>query len=252
MHTDHDKFMEVIKNNNIDLVKEYIKAGADVHCKDDWALRWACRHGHPEVVKLLLEAGADVHADEYALRLASIGGHTEVVKLLHEAGADAHADDDYALRCASCNGHTEVVKVLLEAGDDVHACDDHALRWASSNGHTEVVKLLLEAGADVHACDDHALQWASSNGHTETVKLLEKYIDNQKTHKEPEDEFKVLVIYERDGDMEEFKDVKAARNWIKDEKRSIGTYNIFKIFSTVEVKDVRTLSEEKNKPFRRI
>ena len=52
---------------------------------DDYALRSASGNGHPEVVRLLLEHGADVHAgDDYALRLASRNGHPEVVRLLEE------------------------------------------------------------------------------------------------------------------------------------------------------------------------
>ena len=39
--------------------------------KED-ALRWASRYGHAEIVRVLLEHGANVHADDdYALRWAS-------------------------------------------------------------------------------------------------------------------------------------------------------------------------------------
>jgi len=103
---------------------------------------------------------------------ASLAGDAEEVKLLLDAGADVHALDDYALRRASYRGHTEVVKLLLEAGANVHAWGDYALHMASLRGHTEVVKLLLEAGANVHACDDIAMQLASLHGRTEVVKLL--------------------------------------------------------------------------------
>lgn len=49
----------------------------------DCALRWASEYGHTEVVGLLLEKGADVHAnDDEALRLASRNGRTEVVVVL--------------------------------------------------------------------------------------------------------------------------------------------------------------------------
>ena len=84
---------------------------------------------------------------EAALRWASRNGHTEIVKLLLEAGADVHAKNDGPLRLASENGHTEVVKLLLDAGTNFHA-DNKALRWARRKGHTEVVKLLKAHIAD--------------------------------------------------------------------------------------------------------
>jgi len=62
---------------------------------------------------LLLNAGANVHAkDNYALRLASINGHERIVELLLNAGANVHAIDNYALRVASTNGHERVVELL--------------------------------------------------------------------------------------------------------------------------------------------
>ena len=147
-------------------------------------LHWASYHVHIEVVKLLLAAGAEVHAEnDLALRYASAKGHTKVVKLLLDAGADVHAKNDEPLRSASLNGHTKIVKLLLAAGADVHADNDAALRWASNNGHPEVLKILLDVGADVHAHDDHPLRLASKNGHTEVLKLLKQHMGLKESFK---------------------------------------------------------------------
>jgi ankyrin repeat protein len=51
--------------------------------------------------------------------IASMFGHTEVTKLLIEAGADVNAQDNKAwaaLKYASKKGHTEIVNLLREAG----------------------------------------------------------------------------------------------------------------------------------------
>ena len=131
------------------VIRELIAAGADVHANDDAALRWAAGRGHEEIVKLLIAAGADVHADDdVALRRAADKGHEEVVKTLLAAGADVHANDDAALRWAASNGYEDVVKILIAAGADVHANDDAALRLAAGIGHEEIAKLLIAAGAN--------------------------------------------------------------------------------------------------------
>ena len=45
-----------------------------------------------------------------ALINASENGYTKIVKVLLEAEADVHAYDDKALRYASYNGYTKIVK----------------------------------------------------------------------------------------------------------------------------------------------
>ena len=44
--------------------------------------------------------------------MAVKNGHLEVVKFLIEHGADVHVFNDWALACAAKNGHLEVVKCL--------------------------------------------------------------------------------------------------------------------------------------------
>jgi len=136
-------------------------------------------------IKLWMESVNQPFKDkENALMYCAIYGKLDFVKLLLAAGADVHAENDGALRLASHSGHTEMVKVLLTAGADVHTGDDSALRWASDNGHTEVVKVLLAAGADVHANNDSALRWASDEGHAEVVEVLKDHIAKKKKVKE--------------------------------------------------------------------
>jgi ankyrin repeat protein len=137
----------------------------------------AASNGNTATVQTLLAHGADVHArNDHALRRAADTGHTETVKVLLAAGADIHAIDDQALRWAAEGGCTETVNLLLAHDADVHALDDGALRVAVDNGHTETVKALIASGADVHAEDDWALRLAAFNSHLETVQALAKHI----------------------------------------------------------------------------
>ncbi len=75
------------------------------------------------VVRILLDAGADVHArhicDWKALIMAAEKGKTEVVQLLIQAGSDVNARNKWghtALMKAKIFGHTQIVEMLRKAG----------------------------------------------------------------------------------------------------------------------------------------
>ncbi|XP_046358515.2 uncharacterized protein LOC124136592 isoform X2 [Haliotis rufescens] len=141
----------------------------------------ACKGGHVEIVKLLVENGLDVSQSDYdntALESACEGGDVEIVKLLLENGLDV-SPSYYGGRalCSACKGgHVEIVKLLLENGQDVsHSYyGNRALESACEGGHVEIVKLLLENGLDVsqYDCCGRALEIACEGGHVEIVKLL--------------------------------------------------------------------------------
>ena len=74
---------ESSRRGELNLVKEAIKRGANIHAANESALRWASRKGHLEIVKYLVENGANVHTnDDEALIWANMHGHYEVVKYL--------------------------------------------------------------------------------------------------------------------------------------------------------------------------
>ena len=80
--------------------------------------------------------------DEWLLIKSAREGELEVVRLLLDRGADVHAKNDDALQWAAYNDHLEVVRLLLDRGADVHSMNDDALQWAAEMGHLEVVALL--------------------------------------------------------------------------------------------------------------
>ncbi len=69
--------------NSIEVVKYLLDIGADIHYKEDAALRWACREGHYELVKLLLDKGADPTAKEHqAFDWAEMEKYEDILDLL--------------------------------------------------------------------------------------------------------------------------------------------------------------------------
>ena len=165
--------IDASKNGSFDVVKFLVELGADIHTMADYLVRWASDDGHLDMVKFLVEKGANIHAlNDHPLRCASKKGHLEMVKFLVESGANIHAISDHAVQWASENGHLEVVKFLVSLGANIHADDDCAVRWASENGHLEVVKFLVESGANIHADKDSAVRLALEKNQMHMVKYL--------------------------------------------------------------------------------
>ena len=108
----------------------------------------SCKENNVAHIEGLLQKPLDPNGE--GLLLAAKEGHLEVVRLLLEAGADKDAADTdswTALSTAADNGHLEVVRLLLEAGADKDAAEDTdswtALHIASFRGNLEVVRLEL-------------------------------------------------------------------------------------------------------------
>ncbi|XP_050314264.1 ankyrin repeat domain-containing protein 50 [Anthonomus grandis grandis] len=127
------------------------------------ALHVAARLGQSQVVKVLLESGANANQADIdgwtPLRAAAWGGHTEVVELLVKHGCQldsVDAENRTALRAAAWSGHEEIVKILLQNGANVNLTDHEgrtALIAAAYMGHSEIVDHLLDYGADINHAD---------------------------------------------------------------------------------------------------
>ena len=124
----------------------------------------AATKGDLRAVSELLAKGAvvDLKEGKYgrtALMRAVGNNHLNIVKILIEKGADVNArdhDGDTSLTIASSDGHVEVVKELLENGADVNARNssgESSLWKACFSVNTEVAEILLEKGADANAKD---------------------------------------------------------------------------------------------------
>jgi len=105
------------RKGNTEKVRMLLQNGADP-CV--YSIMCAASKGFVEIVKLLLQVRpnqmkADVHVnDNCPIRYAAFNGHAEMVKVLLEHGANPHAWDDFALKSAESKGYADVVAALLE------------------------------------------------------------------------------------------------------------------------------------------
>ncbi len=150
--------MTAAESGQTEIVRSLIQSGADVNAKRDdgaSALTLATRDGHLEIVRLLLAAGANTKSEGWALVLASERGHMEIAQALLLAGVPVETGPQQwtALMGASRGGHTNIVEALLQAGADINARDadgSSALMMAVAGGHTDTVQTLLQATAPVN------------------------------------------------------------------------------------------------------
>jgi ankyrin repeat protein len=140
------------------------------------------QNGDLDKIKNLVEQGADIHVkDDYALRLSAANGHLYIVKYLVEQGADIHADNDCALRYSANNGRLEVVKYLVEQGADIHADNDCALKWSAKYGHLETVKyFIIDCNITIK---QETMKYLHKNNLVDTLNIIQtRDLHNQLDH----------------------------------------------------------------------
>jgi len=168
-------------------VERQLALGVNVNSHHFWtsetALIEAASHGHMEIVKLLVDRGADVNMKGEAwygpLHAASAGGYVEIVELLLDHGADVNIfHHDKPLHYAAKNGHIRVAEILLARGANVNARGmDESTPLGSAVAHRrkEMAEYLLSKGADVNARANYgrtALFTCYANDDVEMGRLL--------------------------------------------------------------------------------
>jgi ankyrin repeat protein len=122
---------------------------------------WAAAEGHSDVVKLLIDAGADVKAASKggfnALLFAATKDDAKSVASLVAAGTDPNyglPDGTKALSIAVTFKGTNAAEALLDAGANPNVADKQGtapLHTAAQLGDIELVKKLLAKGANPNA-----------------------------------------------------------------------------------------------------
>ena len=121
----------------------------------------ASENGHAQVVKLLLDKGANPafldRRGRTPLHAAASAGHTAVAHLLLDAGGSADAPDhngETPLMQACLNNHVSVLRLLLGKATQLNLREkrngDTVLIMATARRQNDIVADLLERGADVN------------------------------------------------------------------------------------------------------
>ena len=208
MKTEEKQILVACYQGNVAKVKSLLSQNANLAKTTDFdgaewekgssTLTLACGGGSLEIVKLLVNAGADLDAvgkDGTALLSASFSGQLDIVRYLLDRGADPNKESESgesALHAAALRGHVDVCNLLVLKGAEINAqttqgttdlistsppvCGETPLHLAVAKGSTDVVSLLLQKGADKEVTDhigQKPIHWAGRYNRREMIKLLE-------------------------------------------------------------------------------
>ena len=149
--------MKAVQNNDVSAVKKLIAEGVNVSELDanqDAPLVMAAYEGRAEIVKLLLEAGADVTAVDpgmraTALHAAAYAGRTEAARLLIQYHIDINKqgpNNGYtALHDAIWQNHIETAEVIINAGANLNLkshSGETPLQFARSKNRREIAAMI--------------------------------------------------------------------------------------------------------------
>ncbi|XP_077362134.1 histone-lysine N-methyltransferase EHMT2 isoform X2 [Festucalex cinctus] len=155
--------LEAIVSNHVEVVRCLIQNGACVyHVEEDGytGLHHAAKQGNLEIVNILLETGqVDVNSQDNGgwtpIIWAAEHKHVEVIKVLLNRGADVTINDkelNVCLHWAAYAGNVDIAEMVLNAGCSLASVNVHGdtpLHIAAREGYLDCVTLFLSRGADI-------------------------------------------------------------------------------------------------------
>lgn len=183
---------EACKSGDIKTVRKLIRRGVNVNEKSDFiedtALLIASRNGYFDIVKLLIENGADVNLNT-PIKNAIMNGHYDIVKLLMDNNAEYSNNlfnisyiDSYlnkfvtesltSLEIAARYEHRDIAKLLVNNSADYKNNDWYAVKLIISKNYDDVFKSLLDKGININ------YQYSNYNNHSLLMYAIDKNSTN--------------------------------------------------------------------------
>ncbi len=107
-----ERLLEAVRKDNLQLIKQYLDEGDDIHYKNDSVLIWAITYGYFDIVKFLIKKGINIHKS--ALNLALTYGYGRIATFLVKNGASVHvANKESIIATATLLGHKDLVEHFL-------------------------------------------------------------------------------------------------------------------------------------------
>lgn len=161
-------------NTKIEIIKECVESGPlfDINCNSSAELIIAIENLDYPLVKILLECGMDVTAqDNRAIIIAS--NHVlylaDILKLLISYGADPIARNNEPI-CGATNVNT--VKFLIDLGADPLAQNNKPFCMACYSGKLSHVKFLFEFGVSCIEPDNAPINAAVDGSNSDIIRFL--------------------------------------------------------------------------------
>lgn len=189
----YDDFIQAVENSRPKEVANLLKRGMDpnaVDIKGQPVLHIAAREHNLEVLKILVEGGADIDKQnalkETPIMIASLAGSTDMVQYLLSKDAEVNKPGWTALLYAATNGHADIVKLLLDASAYIDGAAPNGttpLMMATRGGYIDTVRLLLDEGADPSVKNengDTAASWALKAKQTNIADLINAKLQARK------------------------------------------------------------------------
>ena len=152
------------EGGNTSIVKSMLSCGINIDSKDDESsatpLIIAVKENHVEVMKYLLQKGADISLTtgsdkRNALHIASQYGSVAAIEMLlsYDLRPDSRdREGNTPLVCAAACGQIEAVNCLLKHGADPFLRGEHGwslLHFAAQSGNVIIIETMLSKGLDV-------------------------------------------------------------------------------------------------------